>query len=70
MLDVIEKLLTLQDRDQRLRSFDDVSLLLKQPVLGVLPARTRAGQLGRSRAKLTKVRLLAALPRPAQPAQG
>jgi polysaccharide biosynthesis transport protein len=57
-------------RDQRLRSFDDVSLLLKQPVLGVLPARTRAGLLGRSRAKLTKVRLLAALPRPAQPAEG
>jgi polysaccharide biosynthesis transport protein len=51
-------------RDQRLRSLDDVALLLKQPLLGVLPVRTRAGLLGRSRAQLTKIRLLAALPRP------
>ena len=53
-------------RDQRLRSFDDVTVLLKQPVLGVLPARSRPGLLGRSRARLTKLRLLAALPRPAR----
>lgn len=51
-------------RDQRLRSVDDVALLLKQPLLGVLPVRTRVGLLGRSRAQLTKIRLLAALPRP------
>lgn len=57
-------------RDQRLRSFDDIGVLLKQPVLGVLPARSRPGLLGRSRARLTKVRLLAALPRPARPAEG
>ena len=57
-------------RDQRLRSLDDVGVLLKQPLLGVLPARARPGLLGRSRAKLTKVRLLAALPRPAAAAEG
>lgn len=57
-------------RDQRLRSFDDVTQLLKQPLLGVLPARSRPGLLGRSRTKLTKLRLLAALPRPARPMEG
>lgn len=57
-------------RDQRLRSFDDVTQLLKQPVLGVLPARSRPGLLGRSRTKLVKLRLLAALPRPARPVEG
>lgn len=51
-------------RDQRLRSFDDVVVLLRQPLLGVMPLRSRSGLLGRSRAKLTRVRLLAALPRP------
>ncbi|HEY6510920.1 MAG TPA: chain length determinant protein EpsF [Burkholderiaceae bacterium] len=50
-------------RDQRLRSLDDVVLLLKQPLLGVMPARSR-GLLGRSRAKLTRVRVLNSLPRP------
>ena len=53
-------------RDQRLRSEDDVTLLLKQPLLGVLPARSRVSLLGRSRAQLTKIRLLAAAPRPAR----
>ena len=57
-------------RDQRLRTFDDVTVLLKQPVLGVLPARSRPGLLGRSRAKLTKLRLLAAPPRPTRRLQG
>ena len=53
-------------RDQRLRSFEDVTLLLKQPLLGVLPARSRLSLLGRSRARLTKLRLLANQPRPAR----
>ena len=53
-------------RDQRLRSDEDVALLLKQPLLGVLPVRSRVGLIGRSRAQLTKIRLMAALPRPAQ----
>ncbi|MEO8804593.1 MAG: chain length determinant protein EpsF [Burkholderiaceae bacterium] len=53
-------------RDQRLRSVEDVGLLLKQPLLGVLPVRSRVGVLGRSRAQLTKIRLMAALPRPAR----
>jgi uncharacterized protein involved in exopolysaccharide biosynthesis len=52
-------------RDQRLRSVEDVTVLLKQPLLGTLPARARTSLMGRSRARLTKVRLLAALPRPA-----
>lgn len=51
-------------RDQRLRSEDDVTLLLRQPLLGVLPMRSRPSLLRRSRARLTKVRLMAALPRP------
>lgn len=49
-------------RDQRLRGEEDVALLLKQPLLGVLPVRSRLSLLGRSRTKLTKLRLLAALP--------
>jgi len=53
-------------RDQRVRSEDDVTLLLKQHLLGVLPARSRVSLLGRSRAQLTKIRLQAALPRPAR----
>lgn len=53
-------------RDQRLRSEEDVTLLLKQPLLGVMPARSRLSVLGRSRAQLTKLRLQAALPRPAR----
>lgn len=53
-------------RDQRVRSEDDVTLLLKQHLLGVLPARSRVSLLGRSRAQLTKLRLQAALPRPAR----
>lgn len=57
-------------RDQRLRTFDDVTLLLKQPALGILPERSHAGLLGRSRARLTKLRLLAALPRPARYGEG
>ncbi|HSB21612.1 MAG TPA: chain length determinant protein EpsF [Burkholderiaceae bacterium] len=52
-------------RDQRLRSFEDVVVLLKQPLLGVMPAaRSRGGLLGHSRAKLTRVRVLNSLPRP------
>lgn len=53
-------------RDQRVRSEDDVTLLLKQHLLGVLPVRSRVSLLGRSRAQLTKLRLQAALPRPAR----
>ena len=53
-------------RDQRLRSLDDVAMLLKQPLLGVMPLRARA-LLGRSRAKLTRGRVLNALPRPPRP---
>jgi uncharacterized protein involved in exopolysaccharide biosynthesis len=54
-------------RDQRLRSLDDVAVLLKQPLLGVMPARSRNTLLGRSRAKLTRVRVLNSLPRPPRP---
>lgn len=50
--------------DQRLRSSEDVLLLLRQPLLGVLPARPRIGLPGRSRGRLTRLRLMAALPRP------
>jgi succinoglycan biosynthesis transport protein ExoP len=53
-------------RDQRLRSLEDVAVLLKQPLLGVMPARSRA-LLGRSRAKLTRGRVLNSLPRPPRP---
>jgi len=56
-------------RDQRLRTFEDVALLLKQPVLGVLPSHAGPSLLGRSRARLTKLRLLAASPRPARPVE-
>lgn len=52
-----------ESRDQRLRSEEDVTLLLKQPLFGVLPARSRVSLLGQSRARLTKLRLMAALPR-------
>jgi succinoglycan biosynthesis transport protein ExoP len=57
-------------RDQRLRTFDDITQLLRQPVLGVLPARSRQGVLGRSRTKLTKLRLLAAPTRRLRPLEG
>jgi len=53
-----------ESRDRRLRSEEDVTLLLKQPLFGVLPARSRLALLGQSRARLTKLRLLAALPHP------
>jgi succinoglycan biosynthesis transport protein ExoP len=51
-------------RDQRLRTLDDVTNLLQLPALGILPERSRAGLLSRSNARLTKRRLLEALPRP------
>ncbi|MFI4930683.1 MAG: chain length determinant protein EpsF [Burkholderiales bacterium] len=53
-------------RDQRLRSLEDVADLLRQPLLGVMPARSHA-LLGRSRAKLTRGRVLNSLPRPPRP---
>ena len=52
--------------DQRLRSLDDVVVLLRQPLLGVMPGRAH-GLLGRSRARLTRVRVLNSLPRPPRP---
>jgi capsular polysaccharide biosynthesis protein len=50
-------------RDQRLRSLEDVAVLLKQPLLGVMAPRSHA-LLGRSRAKVTRGRVLNSLPRP------
>jgi chain length determinant protein EpsF len=50
-------------RDRRLRTDEDVMLGLRQPLLGVLPARARKPQPSRSRTRLMAP-LLRALPRP------
>ncbi len=48
--------------DKRLRSEDDVLGVLRQPLIGVMPVRARIPLLGRSRARLQRLRILGARP--------
>lgn len=48
--------------DKRLRSENDVLGVLRQPLIGVLPVRARIPLLGRSRARLQRLRILGARP--------